>query len=228
MFYYELHQHTKPVSACAGSSPAETARGVKADGFHGVVLTNHFYHGNTGVQRSLPWADFVRAYEEDYLAAKAEGEKIGVDVLFGIEEGVGDGKEVLIYGITPAVIAAHPEWRDGDLNTIAAIVHEAGGLVIHAHPFRTRSYINRPWEPIPAACLDGYEVANACSEDIANQRTALTFEGTGAILTAGSDAHSANFPYSRRFGIAVEERITDEAQLAAVLRGGNYRILREK
>lgn len=220
MYIYELHQHTAAASACAHETPEEVVRGLKQAGFAGVVMTEHFYHGNTAVRRHQAWEDFVRPYEVAFERAKKAAEKLDFDVLFGIEEGVGGGKEVLLYGITPAFLYAHPELRDADLSTLAALVRAEGGLVVQAHPFRVRDYIRAPWEELPAEHLDGIEVHNACNDDLSNLRAQALAEKYGLIEVAGSDAHT---PLSRgQAGIMCEGRIRTEHQLAEVLRSGEY------
>ena len=220
MYVYEMHQHTAGCSACGKGEPVETVRALHRDGFAGMVLTNHFYHGNTGINRRQPWADFVRPYEEAYLEAKAEGERLDFDVLFGLEEWVGGGKEVLLYGITPEFVYAHPELREADLPQLSRLVRQAGGLVFQAHPFRVRDYIPDPSATLPVECLDGIETDNACNGELENRRAALYAAQHGLRVSAGSDAHTADFP--QRYGIATEKRIHTEAGLAAVLRSGAY------
>ena len=143
-------------------------------------------------------------------------------MLFGIEEGVGGGKEVLIYGITPAFLYEHPELRDMRLPELSALVREAGGLVVQAHPFRVRDYIRAPWEELPAEHLDGIEVYNACNDDLSNMRAEALAEKHGLIEIAGSDAHT---PSSRaQAGIVCEKRIRTERELVEVLREGEYEL----
>ena len=151
MYIYELHQHTSACSGCGAITPEELPYDLKREGYAGCVLTDHFFHGYTAIRRNIPWEDFVAAYEDGWRRAKAVGDQIGVDILFGIEEGVGDGKEVLLYGITPQFLYDHPELRDTpvDLEHLSQIVHEAGALLYQAHPFRVRDYIARPWEALP-------------------------------------------------------------------------------
>ena len=223
MFLYEMHQHTAGCSACGIDTPATTVKRLKAAGFAGMVMTNHFYHGNTGISRRLSWEDFVHAYEKAYLEAKRLGDKLDFDVLFGLEEGVGNGKEVLLYGITPELLYAHPELRQGDLYTISALVHQVGGVVVQAHPFRVRDYIPRPWEELDTSLLDGIEVHNACNGDLENARALQLAQRTGLLSVAGSDAHTGKFP--NRGGIACEHRITNEAMLAETLRTGAYSLV---
>ncbi|MBQ4612631.1 MAG: hypothetical protein IJB26_03670 [Clostridia bacterium] len=220
MFIYEMHQHTARCSACAAADERKTVRALKAAGFAGMVLTNHFYHGNTAVRRSQPWEDFVRAFEQAYLIAKKEGDRLDFDVLFGIEEGVGGGKEVLLYGITPQFLYDHPELRHAELEEITALVHEAGGLVFQAHPFRVRNYIARPWEELSADALDGVETYNAFNSDMENMRAAAFADREGLLCVAGTDSHDER--EAVRYGIVVPQRIRTERELAHVLRGGDY------
>lgn len=220
MFVYEMHQHTAGCRACGIGNPADTVKALYQEGFAGMVLTNHFYHGNTGIDRRQSWENFVHPYEEAYREAKAVGNRLGFDVLFGLEEGVGGGKEVLLYGITPQFVYDHPELREADLELIARLVRENGGLVFQAHPFRVRGYITDPGIIMPLEYLDGIEAYNACNNETENYRAALFAEQHMLQVSAGSDAHVPEFP--KRYGIAVDRRITNEEDLAQVLRSGKY------
>lgn len=227
MYLYELHQHTAACSACGCITPEELPYDLQQAGYAGCVLTDHFFHGNTAIRRNIPWADFVAAYEDAWLRAKAVGDRIGVDILFGIEEGVGDGKEVLLYGITPQFLYDHPELRErdgrnGDLAHLHKIVREAGGRVYQAHPFRVRDYIPRPWEPLPAAYLDGIEAYNGGNSPLDDLRAAHYADEVGLPIIAGSDAHHPNTPL--RNGITVEHRITSPEELVRVLDAEAYEI----
>lgn len=222
MFIYEMHQHTAGVSACAADNPEPVVRELKRAGFAGMVLTNHFYHGNTGVRRQLPWEDFVHPFVQAYERAKKAAKPLDFDVLFGLEEGVGGGKEVLLYGITPDFVYTHPELREVHLAELATLVRDAGGVVVQAHPFRVRDYITAPWEELPVECLDGIEVYNAGNDDLSNERARTFCEANGLIAVAGSDAHSANV--IGRAGIMCRERVRTEQALAQVLRDGDYEL----
>lgn len=87
MFKYEIHLHTCGCSACGGSTAREQVLAAKQAGYAGVCFTNHFYHGNTCVDRRLPWKDFFGAFYSDFLQGKALGEQLGIDVFFGIAGG---------------------------------------------------------------------------------------------------------------------------------------------
>lgn len=221
-FRYEMHQHTAPCSHCGHAEPEELVRKMKEQGFNGCVITDHFYHGNTGIDRDLPWNDFCRPYEENYLKARAEGNKIGFDVLFGLEEHVGEGKEVLIYGITPEFMYNHPELREWGLERVYSAAHSIGALVIQAHPFRKKDYIVNPDKLLDSSLLDGYEIYNTANKAEDNEKAAEELSNCGKILTAGSDCHWNET--GKRSGIETDFRITDEKQLADVLRTGEYNL----
>ena len=222
MYKYEMHQHTAPCSHCGHGDPAETVKALKEAGFAGLVITNHFLHGNTGIDRNLPWAEFVKYYENDYLAAKKAGDELDFDVIFGIEEHVGNGKEILLYGITPEFLYAHPELSDGQLSTYSKAAREYGALVFQAHPFRSRAYIADPQLKLPAEFLDGIEAYNACNPEEENIQAYEYAKELGLPVCAGSDAHYESF--ENRFGIACEHRIRDSHELAEVLRNGDYEL----
>ena len=67
-YKYQMHTHTAPCRGCATMTPDELAEAMHEGGYQGCVMTNHFMEGNTGIDRELTWNDFVRNYEEDYIA----------------------------------------------------------------------------------------------------------------------------------------------------------------
>ncbi|MCQ2455320.1 MAG: PHP domain-containing protein [Clostridia bacterium] len=222
MFIYEMHQHTKGCSLCGNVTPKEMVNSIKESGFAGVVITNHFYHGNTAIDRTLPWEEFCKKYEEEYLISKEEGEKIGIDVIYGLEEAVGDGKEVLLYGISPDLIAKYPEFREINLKRLSEVVREDGGLVIQAHPYRQRNWITNIDNMLDVNCLDGYEGHNLNNTKEENEKAVALAEKNGLLITAGSDNHS--YRAEGRFGISCSHRIKNEKELAQVLKNGDYKL----
>ncbi|MDD4797633.1 MAG: histidinol-phosphatase, partial [Eubacteriales bacterium] len=139
-YLYDTHVHTVQGSACASATGAQHARGYKAQGYAGIVITDHFYNGNTAVDQGLPWEQWVDAFCAGYEDARAQGEKIGLDVFFGWESGY-HGAEFLIFGLDKAWLKAHPDIPDWTVQQQYERVHAAGGLVIQAHPFREAFYI---------------------------------------------------------------------------------------
>ena len=107
-----MHTHTTPCSKCAPMTHSELIDSLVAGGYNGCVLTNHFFKGNSGIDRNLPWNEFVALYEKDYVECKKAAEKFDLDIIFAIEEHLFDGLEILCYGITPDFLYQHYELRD--------------------------------------------------------------------------------------------------------------------
>ena len=161
-YKYQMHAHTAPPSKCGAMSPEELVEKLYEDGYAGCVLTNHFYGGNTGIDRSLPWEEFIDCYERDYLCAKRAAQKYGIDIIFGIEEHLYGGKEIIPYGITPKILRSHPELALRDPEIWIKTLHAYGLIAIQAHPYRKRAYITEPG-PLPLCHIDGIEVYNAAN-----------------------------------------------------------------
>ena len=157
-YWYETHMHTAEGSACAGSTGEEMARAYAAAGYTGIIITDHFFYGNTAVDRSLPWREWVERFCLGYEHAKAEGDRLGLQVFFGWESGY-QGTEFLIYGPDKKWLLEHPEIRDATVPEQFDLVHQGGGIVVHAHPFREASYI--PQIRLFPEYVDGVEGINA-------------------------------------------------------------------
>lgn len=219
-----MHTHTAPCSHCGRMTPAELVEGLLAAGYQGCVITNHFYHGNTGVDRALPWADFVAPYAADYAALCACAAPYDLDILFGVEEGVGGGLEILCYGFSPAQLAAAPELRTCGAARWHALAQRYGGLIIQAHPFRERDYIETPGM-LPLDQIDGLEVFNHFNSDKNNaEAEAVAAQHPSLLQLSGADAHT---PDAVAFaGIETDRRLKTNEDLIEVLKRGQYRCIK--
>ncbi len=203
--------------------PVELIKSLYEGGYSGCVITNHFIHGNSGISRSLPWNEYVKQYKNDYLECRKYAEKYGIDVIFGIEEGVGEGLEILCYGVTPEMLYAHPELRQGDARLWHDVLNSHGALCIQAHPFRERDYIPVP-KLLPLEYIDGIEVYNYFNSEENDARAYEVYKNhPGLIAVSGADTHS---PESVCFGgIETSERITNGKELVEILKSGNYTLI---
>lgn len=85
LYKYDLHVHTSSVSPCAHVAAEEVVKLYQQAGYQGVVITDHFCEQFFESLPASSWRDKVRQYLAGYLAAREAGEKLGVDVLLGIE-----------------------------------------------------------------------------------------------------------------------------------------------
>lgn len=222
-FKYQLHTHTSPCSHCGKMTPMELAEALAEENYAGAVLTNHFYWGNTGIDRSLPWEAFVKAYEIDYMECKKAAAEKDIDILFGVEEHIEGGIEILVYGLTPEMLYAHSELKSHTIEDWNKLRTEYGILIVQAHPFRSRSY-NVKIGVLPLQFIDGIEVLNSGNTP-ENDIDANIFadEHPDLILTSGADAHKPDhIPLG---GIETDERITDSLKLISVLKTKRFNLI---
>lgn len=223
-YKYQMHTHTAPCSKCAQMTPTELVDGLLAGGYSGCVLTNHFIKGNTGIDRDLPWNEFVQQYEKNYNACLDAARGSNLDIIFGIEEQLFDGLEILCYGITPDFLYDNPQLIDHSLETWANALHNYGALCIQAHPFRDRFYITNP-RLLSSDYIDGIEVFNYSNESNENQLAAnAALKHPNWILVSGADAHGDDVVC--RSGIETDIRITDEKTLVEILKSDKYRLIK--
>ena len=223
-YLYETHLHTTEGSACAGSGGAGMAYACKTAGYTGIFVTDHNWHGNTAVDKSLPWEAFVERFTKGYEAVKRVGDRIGLDVFFGWEAGY-DGTEFLIYGLSKEWLLRHPEIRDASVEEQFSLVHAGGGIVVHAHPFREEYYI--PQVRLFPDAVDGVEGINAAHrmyayKKVFDERAIAYGREHGFPLTAGSDIHSVNLSGG---GMAFRRRLADEADFVGAVRAQEDYIL---
>ena len=157
-YLYETHCHTCESSACGVSTAVEMAKAHKEAGYAGMIITNHNWGGNTCVDRSLPWADWIDEFFRPCSLAKEWGDANGLQVFYGYEAGY-HGTEFLIYGLSTEWMKAHPELKDATIEEQFDIVHKGGGIVIQAHPFREAWFI--PEIRLYPDHVDGIEGINA-------------------------------------------------------------------
>lgn len=224
LYRYETHCHSSQCSACSRSTSQELVTAYHRAGFAGLVLTDHFIYGNTAVSRRLPWEERMRCYHQAYLDGKAVGDELDFDVIFGIEHAYGDGKEVLIYGIGLAFLLENPDIPSLTLDELTDRVHRYGGIVVQAHPYRDRSYVNMAVGP-RADLVDGIEVCNAGNRPGEDRQALALSRQKPYILTCGGDIHDAGDPRVGMTGIALPHRVRDEKELVAALKRRDYQYI---
>ena len=185
-YRYDLHVHTYKGSACAKSPAAELADFYKEKGYAGLVVTDHFYAGNTRVDRSLPWPEWLKGFKEGYEHMKARGDEIGLSVVYGWEYSF-HGIDFLTFGLDNDWLLEHPEVKDMDIVDYLNLARGSGAYVIHAHPFFEAHYI--PYIRLLPHHVDAVEVCNAPKRGFFNDRAmeyATAYENHVRYRTAAS------------------------------------------
>lgn len=188
-YKYEVHMHTAQSSACGQTDAKDYIARFKSLGYDGMIITDHFYHGNTRPSRELPWSDYIDEFCKGYEVAKEEGDKQGIKVFFGWEENH-HGDEYLIYGPDKQWLKSHPEIKDADHIEYLKLIHEAGGLVVQCHPFRERGYLSDIYlHPYQCDAMEACNFGNPEYQDI----LAYNFcKQRNITMTSGTDLHKVD------------------------------------
>ena len=206
-YLYETHLHTSEVSKCASSGGADYISGYKELGYSGIIVTDHFLHGNCAISRKLPWEEWVNRFCQGFERAKEEGDRQGFSVFFGWEETFDGCDDYLVYGLDKNWLLAHPEARNWTRKEQYKAVRDAGGCVVQAHPFRQRFYI--PRVVLSTGCVDAVEVANGGHDDSTFDALAYRYaKKIGKPMVSGTDIHDVSSVYeSELYGVYSEKKL---------------------
>lgn len=187
------------VSACGYSHASEYIEPFYNLGYNGLIVTDHFFGGNVRPEfREGSWEEFVNKFCRGYELAKEAADAFNAErnltgdeafkVFFGFEQSWYDGgDDYLIYGLDKNWLLAHPECVNYSQKDFFDAVNEVGGLMIQAHPFRWRSYMNAQRQ-VPYA-VHGVEVFNGGNDKIMNDLAELYAREFHFPMTSGSDIH---------------------------------------
>ena len=201
-YLYETHLHTCEASRCGRVHGEDYIPYLIEKGYSGMIVTEHFFNGNSCVPEDLPWKDRVDIYASGYDRALEAARGKDFNVMFGVEFNF-QKDEYLLYGIDKEWLINNECIMEMTRHELLKAVHEAGGIMIQAHPFRERDYLS-DIKLAPTAC-DGIEVYNAANMPNMN---ALGYEycvKLGLPMTAGSDIHY--FHNESMGGMLFENRI---------------------
>lgn len=220
-YRYETHCHSSRCSRCAHSTPTELVKAYHEAGYAGLVLTDHFIHGNNCVDASLPWEQQMQCYYDAYLEAREAAKALDFDVIFGLEHAYGGGMEVLCYGIDLDFLLNNPDIPKLELPEFAKRVHEYGGILIHAHPYRWAG----PELELPMEHLDGIEVFNCGNPPWKNQLAQEFANGKNLIQTSGGDTHLSTSHMLGTAGIALPYRLQTGKALVRALKKRDHSLI---
>ena len=218
MYRYELHLHTDESSKCGHVPAADQIKTYHALGYQGVCVTDHL-HNTQIAHYNVPddWDAIVDRYLVGYRAAKAAGDALGMDVIFGVELRFPENdSDYLIYGIDEPWLRKNPWITKLDHKTFFDRYRDEV-LIIHAHPYRNGC------NEVFYDCVHGIEVVNCNPRHDNRNDLALKLcrENPHLFRTVGSDAHQKGD--EGRAAILTENRIRDSYELKTVIETGRYR-----
>jgi hypothetical protein len=217
-YLYETHLHTAGVSACAVSRGSDYIKGYRDLGYSGVIVTDHFYNGNTSLEKNLPWREWVNRFASGFEEAWEEGQRCGLDVFFGWEETFDAFDDYLVYGLDKNWLLEHPQMRNWTRAEQYRAVKASGGCVVQAHPFRQHHYISRLI--LSLGCADAVEAANGGNDDKSYDALAYRYaKRAGKPVTAGTDIHIASTLLGGGlFGVYLDKKMNTIADYVDAIR----------
>ncbi len=221
LYKYETHLHTTEASACSELSAAKQVQIYKNAGYSGIIVTDHFFNGNSSVPRDLPWEERVELFCRGYENAKEEGDRIGLSVFFGWEASF-RGTDFLVYGLDKQWLKEHPDILSWSVEEQYKRVHEDGGFIVHAHPFRVRPYIKEI--RLFPKYVDAIEAINLGNRNEDFDRKALLYAKKHKLpVTAGSDSH---FPIDYYTGVAFRHKLDSIKDYINGIQSGDYELIK--
>lgn len=216
-FCLETHLHTSNASACSQVSAKDMVRMYKKAGYDGVIITDHFLTGNTCVSRELPWSEQVSLFFNGVDEAIEEGKKIGLRVFEGLEYS-DYGTDFIVLGLDREWITQNRQMIFMTPEEFLPFFHEAGAVIIQAHPFREADYVRevRAFSDL----VDAIEVVNlGNSNNEWNLKALELARKCNKPMTGGSDCHRFGNQYFGA-GIRIDHEPKDLEDLCRIIKSG--------
>lgn len=222
MYLIDTHTHTMDISICGRIKSEELVRIYKNAGYSSIVITDHFYRSYFERLDDLSWKKKIECYLQGFKSAHNEGEKIGLNVLLGIELRFdGADEDFLIFGIDEHFLKEIYEPYGLKLEAYKKLANSYGALVFQAHPFRKGN------KPVNPHFLDGVEIYNTNPRHNNHNELAHSYAKQNLLMmSSGSDAH--RLEDCACTGMQVKENVTSNKDLLKILKGeGVIKVLGE-
>jgi|TARA_Y100000310_G_scaffold26762_1_gene25522 hypothetical protein len=212
----DLHLHTSYGSSCAYMDPDQLIERAKFIGLDGVCITDHNQVWDADVIARL-------RKKHDYL------------VIGGVEVSTDCG-DILAFGVHQSVL------KVGRATDLRAMVDEAGGVMVIAHPFRAypalvnahaHSTTVGPTRAIKEACsrseLGIVDALEACNGQSSRDEVGFCYAVADSLSlggTGGSDAHAT-------LGVGAcytefEDHVEDERDLIRQIKEGQFKAVDDR
>ncbi|MCL2530900.1 MAG: PHP domain-containing protein [Oscillospiraceae bacterium] len=216
----EIHIHSTEHSACAAEDAAGCVARCVAQGYDGMVITNHFC--NCGWPDWADWQTRIDRFMRGYHAA-VQAAPPGFTVILGMELRFfqEDENDYLILGLDEQFLREHEGFDDLGIAKFSEFAREHDLLICQAHPFRYTMVLRDP------KYVDAYEVYNGHGRWESNNEIAAAWaKRHGKIALSGSDWHGYDTECGMNpGGIVLDYPVKDAKELVAAIKSGKFTIL---
>lgn len=201
----DLHVHTRERSRCGQNTAEEMIAAALRGGLDGLAFTDH--------SRFVP-EDELRRLREKFAP---------FSVLQGIETGVTEGYEILVYGFSdPLLESARLNYRE-----LWALVRERAGALVIPHPFINRPEMELDLRMHPPDGLEAYSWECDRHSVAGPDKTVALAASLGVPILSNSDGHAANGVMGLYFNRFARRPGSDE-DLATLVRAGSLEACRRE
>ncbi len=165
-FKLDLHVHSAN-SGDNDADPEETIVHAIQRGLHGIAFTEHYSYG-----ASEP----VELLKEKYARQ--------ILILRGVEFSAAEG-HCLVFGVNTDKLSM----KYAPIRDVVAKVHEAGGVAIPSHPYRSINSIGDLIRTLDLCAIEGF---NGCNMNAFNEKALDAAREMNISFTGGSDAHTSS------------------------------------
>ena len=211
-YKYDTHIHTAESSTCGMIIGSKVARLYMDAGYRGIVITDHYCKEFFESLRGLNWHQKVDKFLRGYNDTLEEGNKIGLDVLCGMEIKFNENyNDYLIYGTDEYFLRTEKDLYKLGLKRFRELIKGTNILIYQAHPFRF-------WvSPADPSYMDGVEVFNGNPRHNSRNHRAMVFARENNLkMISGSDFHQIED--LGQGGIVLSEPVYTSFELAQALK----------
>lgn len=171
----EMHLHAKDLLE---ELPAEEIISTYQQAGYGAIVTTDVFKRRDFEKKGMTLEKFFEPFSRLFQASIQSG----ISVLPGAE--LDHGGHFLIYGLMPTQF--HELISLKTFSTILAHIHNCGGTIIQAHPFRVKNELF--WHQLNLNA-DGFEIFNGAGYNDNNELSQQAADMMGKIKVVGSDVH---------------------------------------
>ncbi len=185
MFKIDTHIHTVETSSCGRIEAREIVRLYKEAGYHGIIITDHYFDLYFDNLVDLSWDEKIDQFLRGYHHASEEGTKQGLKVFLGLELRFTENpNDYLVYGITEGFLKEHKELYTLGLKGFKKLIEKENILIIQAHPYRKHMIVAAPED------IHGVEVYNGNGRHNSHDEFSFAFAKEHSLMmSSGSDFH---------------------------------------
>lgn len=226
-YKYETHVHTSQGSLCARSTGAELVDYYMANGYSGMIVTDHFVGSDSfAAKDEKTWEKKVDKFLAGYLDAKKRAEGLGFNVFLGMEYCYRNTEFIFFNLSTETLYNGEDYFTREELSEMLAWVKDQGGYIIHVHPFRLSRRINTiRLLPNYTDAVEIFNGQNVFSWPEANNYAFEYSKAANLPATSGTDLHGTDSIISG--GMIFDHKITTDKELVKVIESGKGKLIKK-